>query len=156
MTSFAVSLALQPNKAPNFGGGEEAIREVGRGVEAGRRRRAAARMTPPNLTGQFGDTTYTKVFVGGLAWETQTETMRKYFEQFGEILEAVVITDKNTGRSKGYGFVSAAANSQILFCVVPCFPRRSHLLPPFAHVLDTVGFGVLPIIALTDPPSVPV
>ncbi|KAL4311969.1 hypothetical protein GQ457_01G008300 [Hibiscus cannabinus] len=32
--------------------------------------------------------------------------MRRYFEQFGEILEAVVITDKNTGRSKGYGFVT--------------------------------------------------
>ena len=56
--------------------------------------------------GQFGDTTYTKVFVGGLAWETQREAMRKYFEQFGEILEAVVITDRVTGRSKGYGFVS--------------------------------------------------
>ena len=54
----------------------------------------------------FGDTTYTKVFVGGLAWETQSETMRRYFEQFGDILEAVVITDRNTGRSKGYGFVS--------------------------------------------------
>ncbi|XP_008786462.1 RNA-binding protein 24 isoform X1 [Phoenix dactylifera] len=63
-------------------------------------------MTPPNMAGQFGDTTYTKVFVGGLAWETQRETMRKYFEPFGEILEAVVITDKNTGRSKGYGFVT--------------------------------------------------
>lgn len=62
-------------------------------------------MTPANLAGQFGDTTYTKVFVGGLAWETQKETMKKYFEQFGEILEAVVITDKTTGRSKGYGFV---------------------------------------------------
>lgn len=56
---------------------------------------------------QFGDTTYTKVFVGGLAWETQRETMKHYFEQFGEILEAAVITDKNTGRSKGYGFVSS-------------------------------------------------
>uniref|UniRef100_A0A1D1Z8K3 RNA-binding protein 24 n=1 Tax=Anthurium amnicola TaxID=1678845 RepID=A0A1D1Z8K3_9ARAE len=54
----------------------------------------------------FGDTTYTKVFVGGLAWETQNETLHRYFEQFGEILEAVVITDKNTGRSKGYGFVT--------------------------------------------------
>jgi hypothetical protein len=53
-----------------------------------------------------GDTTYTKIFVGGLAWETQRDTMRRYFEQFGEILEAVVITDKNTGRSKGYGFVT--------------------------------------------------
>ncbi|KAF5946710.1 hypothetical protein HYC85_016938 [Camellia sinensis] len=63
-------------------------------------------MTPANLSAQFGDTTYTKVFVGGLAWETQKETMKKYFEQFGEILEAVVITDKTTGRSKGYGFVT--------------------------------------------------
>lgn len=54
----------------------------------------------------FGDTTYTKVFVGGLAWETPTEKMRAYFEQFGEILEAVIITDKNTGKSKGYGFVT--------------------------------------------------
>ncbi|XP_042477122.1 RNA-binding protein 24-like [Macadamia integrifolia] len=54
----------------------------------------------------FGDTTYTKVFVGGLAWETQTDEMRRYFEQFGDILEAVIISDKNTGRSKGYGFVT--------------------------------------------------
>lgn len=58
-----------------------------------------------NLAGQFGDTTYTKVFVGGLAWETHKDTMKKYFEQFGDILEAVVITDKATGKSKGYGFV---------------------------------------------------
>lgn len=64
------------------------------------------KMTTTNMAGQFGDTTYTKVFVGGLAWETQQETMKKYFEQFGEILEAVVITDKATGRSKGYGFVT--------------------------------------------------
>ncbi|MQL90928.1 hypothetical protein Taro_023526 [Colocasia esculenta] len=56
--------------------------------------------------GPTGDTTYTKIFVGGLAWETQRETMRRYFEQFGEIQEAVVIRDKNTGRSKGYGFVT--------------------------------------------------
>lgn len=54
----------------------------------------------------FGDTTYTKVFIGGLAWETRSETLRGHFERFGEILEAVVITDKNSGRSKGYGFVT--------------------------------------------------
>lgn len=38
--------------------------------------------------------------------ETQRDTMKSYFEQFGEILEAVVITDKITARSKGYGFVT--------------------------------------------------
>ncbi|KAG5018947.1 hypothetical protein JHK87_014802 [Glycine soja] len=60
----------------------------------------------PHYRSPFGDTTFTKLFVGGLAWETPTEEMRKYFEQFGDILEAVIITDKNTGKSKGYGFVT--------------------------------------------------
>ncbi|XP_044502214.1 RNA-binding protein 24-B-like isoform X2 [Mangifera indica] len=64
------------------------------------------KMVGGNNTGEYNDTTFTKIFVGGLAWETQRDTMRRYFEQFGEILEAVVITDKNTGRSKGYGFVT--------------------------------------------------
>ncbi|KAK9279405.1 hypothetical protein L1049_013084 [Liquidambar formosana] len=63
-------------------------------------------MVGGNNAGQYHDTTFTKIFVGGLAWETQRDTMRRYFEQFGEIQEAVVITDKNTGRSKGYGFVT--------------------------------------------------
>lgn len=56
--------------------------------------------------GQFGDTTLTKVFVGGLAWETQKEVIREHFQKYGDILEAVIIYDKATGRSKGYGFVT--------------------------------------------------
>ncbi|KAJ8505589.1 hypothetical protein OPV22_006475 [Ensete ventricosum] len=60
----------------------------------------------PQYRSRFGDTTLTKVFVGGLAWETPTEELHRYFEQFGEILEAVIISDKITGRSKGYGFVT--------------------------------------------------
>ncbi|XVF23711.1 hypothetical protein REPUB_Repub13aG0063300 [Reevesia pubescens] len=64
-------------------------------------------MTTSNINiGQFGDTTLTKVFVGGLAWETPKEAMREHFEKYGEILEAVIISDKVTGRSKGYGFVT--------------------------------------------------
>ncbi|XP_074586634.1 putative RNA-binding protein ARP1 [Curcuma longa] len=54
----------------------------------------------------FGDTTLTKVFVGGLAWEMQEEALREHFEKYGEILEAVIISDKISGRSKGYGFVT--------------------------------------------------
>ncbi|XP_028757040.1 probable RNA-binding protein ARP1, partial [Neltuma alba] len=60
----------------------------------------------PHYRSQFGDTTLTKVFVGGLAWETPTEELHRYFEQFGDILEAVIINDKHTGKSKGYGFVT--------------------------------------------------
>ncbi|CAL1606506.1 unnamed protein product [Knipowitschia caucasica] len=52
------------------------------------------------------DTTYTKIFVGGLPYHTNDASLRKYFETFGEIDEAVVITDKQTGKSRGYGFVT--------------------------------------------------
>ncbi|KAL7184639.1 hypothetical protein ACSBR2_026730 [Camellia fascicularis] len=63
-------------------------------------------MTMRNNMGQLGDTTLTKVFVGGLAWETPKEALRDHFGKYGEIVEAVIISDKITGRSKGYGFVT--------------------------------------------------
>jgi hypothetical protein len=59
----------------------------------------------PYHRSRFGDTTLTKVFVGGLAWETASAGLHDHFRDYGEILEAVVITDRDTGRSKGYGFV---------------------------------------------------
>ena len=54
------------------------------------------------------DTTYTKIFVGGLPYHTTDASLREFFEQFGEIDEAVVITDRQTNKSRGYGFVSNA------------------------------------------------
>lgn len=52
------------------------------------------------------DTTFTKLFVGGLPYHTSDETLYKHFSQYGDIEEAVVIRDKTTEKSKGYGFVS--------------------------------------------------
>jgi len=47
-----------------------------------------------------------KIFVGGLAWATSDEGLRAAFEQFGPVTEAKVITERDTGRSRGFGFVS--------------------------------------------------
>lgn len=52
------------------------------------------------------DTMFTKIFVGGLPYHTSDKTLHEYFEQFGDIEEAVVITDRNTQKSRGYGFVT--------------------------------------------------
>ncbi|KAG6485365.1 hypothetical protein ZIOFF_053902 [Zingiber officinale] len=60
---------------------------------------------------QFGDTTLTKVFVGGLAWETREEAMREHFDRFGDILEAVIISDKHTG----LGFDACLCERQVTF-----------------------------------------
>ncbi|MCJ8729525.1 hypothetical protein PDJAM_G00107560 [Pangasius djambal] len=62
-------------------------------------------------TGIQKDTTFTKIFVGGLPYHTNDASLRKYFEAYGEIDEAVVITDRQTGKSRGYGFVTMTDRS---------------------------------------------
>lgn len=47
-----------------------------------------------------------KVFVGGLSWDTDNDSLRSAFEAFGEVSEATVVLDRDTGRSRGFGFVS--------------------------------------------------
>jgi len=47
----------------------------------------------------------TKLFIGGLAWAINDDSLRAAFEQAGVVTSAVVITDRMSGRSKGFGFV---------------------------------------------------
>ena len=47
-----------------------------------------------------------KLFVGSLAWATDSSGLRAAFERFGDIEEAQVISDRETGRSRGFGFVT--------------------------------------------------
>ena len=50
-----------------------------------------------------------KLFVGGLSWGTNDEALRAAFERFGAVSEATVIADRETGRSRGFGFVTFEA-----------------------------------------------
>lgn len=58
-----------------------------------------------------------KLFIGGLSFNTTEDSLRSAFERFGDINEAIVISDRETGRSRGFGFVtfgqSDAARSAI-------------------------------------------
>ena len=49
-----------------------------------------------------------KLFVGSLSWNTDDHGLRAAFEPHGEITEAIVITDRGSGRSRGFGFVTFA------------------------------------------------
>jgi heterogeneous nuclear ribonucleoprotein A1/A3 len=49
-----------------------------------------------------------KLFVGGLAWATDDASLRTAFEEFGPVTDAKVILDRDTGRSRGFGFVTYA------------------------------------------------
>ncbi len=47
-----------------------------------------------------------KLYCGSLSWDTDDESLRDAFERFGEVEDARVITDRETGRSRGFGFVT--------------------------------------------------
>jgi len=47
-----------------------------------------------------------KLFIGGLSWDTSDQGLRTAFEKFGAISEAKVITDRDTGRSRGFAFIT--------------------------------------------------
>ena len=47
-----------------------------------------------------------RLFCGGLAWATTSDDLRDAFAPFGEVTDAKVVTDRDTGRSRGFGFVA--------------------------------------------------
>lgn len=49
-----------------------------------------------------------KLFVGSLSWGTDDMGLRTAFERFGDVTDAKVITDRDSGRSRGFGFVTFA------------------------------------------------
>lgn len=58
-----------------------------------------------------GSSSGAKLFVGGLSWDTTNESLKQAFEGYGEIEDAVIIMDRNTGRSRGFGFVTFISSS---------------------------------------------
>ena len=70
-----------------------------------------------SASGSIKDTTFTKIFVGGLPYHTTDSSLREHFQVYGEIEEAVVITDRQTGKSRGYGFVSLRLSVYLIYLV---------------------------------------
>nr|XP_019599710.1 PREDICTED: DAZ-associated protein 1 isoform X2 [Rhinolophus sinicus] len=65
-----------------------------------------------------------KLFVGGLDWSTTQETLRGYFSQYGEVVDCVIMKDKTTNQSRGFGFVKFKDPN----CVGTVLASRPHTL----------------------------
>tara|TARA_Y100000588_G_scaffold55516_1_gene53042 strand:- start:530 stop:877 length:348 start_codon:yes stop_codon:yes gene_type:complete len=53
-----------------------------------------------------------KVFIGGLNWDAQDDDLRDLFGEAGSITDAVVVNDRETGRSRGFGFVTFSSDEE--------------------------------------------
>ena len=50
------------------------------------------------------------IYVGNLSYDATDEGLRQAFEAYGEVVSVNIIRDKNTGRSRGFGFVEMASD----------------------------------------------
>lgn len=53
-----------------------------------------------------------KLFVGGLSWDTTDDSLRNFFASVGSVTSATVITDKFSGKSRGFGFVEMSSDDE--------------------------------------------
>lgn len=53
-----------------------------------------------------------KLFIGNLSFNTDDQSLAELFSQFGEVETARVVTDRDSGRSKGFGFVEMSSEAQ--------------------------------------------
>ena len=53
-----------------------------------------------------------KLYVGNLSFGTTNEDLTQLFSQFGEVASASVVTDRETGRSRGFGFVEMSSGAE--------------------------------------------
>ncbi|MEX0931735.1 MAG: RNA-binding protein [Candidatus Paceibacterota bacterium] len=53
-----------------------------------------------------------KLYVGGIPYRTSEDALKTHFEQHGEVVSASILTDKVTGRSRGFGFVEMANDDE--------------------------------------------
>ena len=82
------------------------------------------------------------MFVGGLSWESTQESLQRYFGQYGEVIDCVVMKNSETGRSRGFGFVTFADPNKV-----------DAVLKSGPHELDgrTVSFQFFFMQKLTSP-----
>ena len=53
-----------------------------------------------------------KVYVGNLSWNTTDDSLRQAFSQYGQVLDSIVMRDRDTGRSRGFGFVTYSSSEE--------------------------------------------
>ncbi|KAJ8497224.1 hypothetical protein OPV22_007776 [Ensete ventricosum] len=93
-----------------------------------------------------------KIFIGGLPKDTTLETFVKHFEKYGEIVDSVIMKDRNTNKPRGFGFITykdAAVVDQVMRTHMFLMEKRakliSHELNLQVEIKRTIKKGAAPL-----------
>lgn len=75
-----------------------------------------------------------RIFVANLRWTIGHQELRNYFNEFGKVINSSVVFDRNTGLSKGYGFITFASKDAI----EKVNNQKNHLLEDWALNIQPV------------------
>ncbi|CAH0730490.1 unnamed protein product, partial [Brenthis ino] len=74
---------------------------------------SSGRSTPVATTAGTTSPSPSKLFVGGLSWQTSSEKLREYFAMFGAVTDVLIMKDPVTQRSRGFGFITFQEASSV-------------------------------------------
>ncbi|KAF3448060.1 hypothetical protein FNV43_RR09644 [Rhamnella rubrinervis] len=96
-------------------------------------------------------TTNSKLFVGGLSWSVDEKSLKDAFTSFGEVTEVKILYDKDSGRSRGFGFVHFSKESDAE-CAKDAMDGKALMGRPLriSFALDKVRGGPLVVPRVTN------
>jgi RNA recognition motif-containing protein len=65
-----------------------------------------------SISSRFSQNMSTKLYIGNLAWRTNTDSLKDAFSAYGQVQDAIVMIDRESGRSRGFGFVTFATEEE--------------------------------------------
>lgn len=74
--------------------------------------KAAPRGSPPERPARVLESSY-RIYVGNLPWDVDSGRLEQLFSEHGKVLDARVVSDRETGRSRGFGFVTMASETEL-------------------------------------------
>ena len=81
-----------------------------------------------------------KLFVGNLPWGMDDSTLESIFSEHGKVLEARIVYDRESGRSRGFGFVTLSSSDEVIEAIAKMDGAVSLKYVPKAHCWFSIPF----------------
>ena len=103
--------------------------------------RAAPRGSRPERQPRVYDAAF-RIYVGNLPWDVDSGRLERLFSEHGKVVDARVVSDRETGRSRGFGFVQMSNENEVNVAIAALDGQVKEITPPcvYCYLLVTLPF----------------